>query len=253
MRVRTVPVKNVQRLIEATDMLTNRAAGVPSFAIVDGETGAGKTHACSWLINQVNGVFVRAQASWSVAGMLKAILHQLDIEPRGSCTDMVNDVVLALRNADRALFLDETDNILRKETMVEIVRDIHDLSTQPVILIGYKGLAKRLARYRQLTRRVLAEVHFEPADFDDARLISRSLCEVEVRDDLLDRVHKASQGSVGELVVGLARIESYGRTRGLSTVGSVEWGQKDGFFTGGSQVTGGGAKVAVIGSAKGAQ
>lgn len=231
MKVKTVPVKNVSRLAEAADMLVHRSSGMPGIGLVDGETGHGKTYSVNWLINRHQGIFVRAQSVWTPASMLKAILIELDRKPRGSCSDMLNDLVLALRESERSLFIDEADNIINKTVMVEMIRDIHDLSIQPVILVGYTGLDISLSAHRQLTRRVLAHVRFEPTDLEDAALIARELCEVKVADDLLARLHTLSRGSVGELVIGLNHIESFGRTRGKDTVTSADWGKKDEFFT----------------------
>lgn len=239
MQFKTVPVKNVQRLSEAAEMLTTRAKGVPGIGIVDGETGFGKTTSITWLVCQVHGVLVRAKAGWGTkragpARLLRAILTELDIEPRGDSDRMLDDVIMALRASGRTLFIDEANHLVRNEAMIETIRDIHDSSLQPVILIGYTGLDRQLSQYRQFTRRVLQHVRFEPADFADAQLLARQLCDIPIADDLLQRMHTRSQGSVGELIVGLARAESLGRTRGLTKVTAADWGKKDDFFTGGA-------------------
>ncbi|ROH88646.1 ATP-binding protein [Stagnimonas aquatica] len=251
MKARVAPTRNVRRLAEVADMLTRRAPGLPGVAIVDGETGFGKTTAINWLVNQVEGIgiYVRARKTWRVASMLKAILAELHIKPRGSADDMLDDVVMALREAKRPLFIDEMNNIVRRPDMVEVVRDIIDLSNQAVILIGYTGLLTELSSHRQLTRRVLQQVTFEAADLADARAVA-SNCEVEVRDDLLERVLKSARGSIGELTIGLARIEAFAVSRGLKSVGSSDWGKRDEFFTGSQTSTTYGATVTPIGAAR---
>lgn len=256
MKSKIVPVKNIQRLSQAAEMLTNRAIGVPGIGIVDGETGAGKTTANAWLVNQVDGIYIRAKALWGAGrsgpgGMLRAILHELDIEPRGNSDRMLEDLVQALSSAKRPLFIDEADHLVRKEAIVETVRDIHDLSRQPVILIGYTGLDRKLAQYRQFTRRILQHVRFQPADFEDAQLMARSLCEVTIADDLLQRIHEKAQGSIGELTVGLANVEAYARNRNLAKISSADYGKKDDFFIGGAVATAAaGGNVTQIGAAR---
>lgn len=232
MKSRIVPVKNIALLTQAADVLINRAHGMPGMGLVHGETGYGKTTAVTWLINRVNGVYVRAMATWTPAAMLGAMLHEVDREPKGSCARMTTDLVEALAQTGRPVFVDEADYLIDSKKMTESLRDLHDMATVPVVLIGMGGIDQKLAHRKQLTGRVLEDVKFQPADAADARLIADQLCEVKLRDDLLARVHRASRGGVRHLVVALARIEQFAKARGLGEIGSAEWGKADAFFTG---------------------
>lgn len=232
MKERIVPVKNITRLAESIDVLINRAPGLPGMGLIHGETGYGKTTAVTWQIIQVHGVYLRAMATWTPAAMLAALLFELDRAPRGGCNQMMIDLIEVLRRSKRPIFIDEADYLIDSKRMTEALRDLHDMTKVPVILIGMGGIDQRLSHRKQLTGRLLQDVRFEPADEHDVRLLANSLCEVTVRDDLLARVAARSGGGIRQVVVALARIEQLAKACGLREIGSAEWGKSEAFFTG---------------------
>lgn len=241
MRYRTVPVKNVARLIDAGDALINRAAGLPGIGLVWGPTGYGKTTAVTWFINQCHGVYVRAMATWSPNAMLRAICQELNIEPKGSNAHMVEAVIQGLALEGRPLFVDEADYVVERKLLTDTLRDIHDLSTAPVVLIGMHGIEKRIKGNPQFTGRVAQWVEFAGADLDDARLLADGLAEVQIADDLLARLHAAASpkgkqvetgAEIRRMVVGLGQIEHYARACGLGAMSTKEWPAGRDFFVG---------------------
>lgn len=233
MRHKMVLVKNVTRLSTAGQSLIDRAQGMPGMGLLYGETGYGKTTATTWFVNQCRGVYVRALSMWSPAAMLQAILKELDVSPNGSsCAGMVGQIVESLAISGRPLFLDEADYIVENKRMVETLRDLHDLASVPVILIGMAGIQRKIALRQQLSGRIAQWVEFKPCDFEDARRMARELADVEVADDLLEKMHRAAAGSVRLLVVGLSRIEADAKARGLDLIQASDWKRDNDFFFG---------------------
>jgi hypothetical protein len=227
-----VPVKNVARLSTAARMLTTRAPGAPGMGLVEGETGYGKSTAVAWLSNQVPSIYVRALATWTPAAMLNAMLRELRLAPGGSCAQMVERIIEALSHSGQSVFIDESDYIVNSTRMTETLRDLHDLATVPVILIGMGGIDQRLAHRKQLTGRIAQHVKFEPLDVEDATLIARELCQVGIKSDLLAKIHADTRGSVRNIVVSLARVEQHAKARTLSSIGVADLGAKFQLFTG---------------------
>lgn len=227
MQSKIVLTKNIVALSDAATTLTRRAPGMPGMGLVHGETGAGKTTAVTWLVNRHNGVYVRALAAWTPAAMFTAILRELGRHARGSCAQMVGDIIEALALSGRPLFVDEADYLVDSKRMSESLRDIHDMTSVPVVLIGMAGIDQRLSSRRQLTGRVLQDVRFEALDLEDAQRVAKELCDVMVKADLLDFAHKKTGGYVRNLVVALARIEECARSHGRDTIGLAEWGKRD--------------------------
>ena len=233
MKSKTVLIDNVARLAEAGEALLRRAPNMPGMGLVHGETGYGKSTAVAWFANRpsVNAVYVRALATWTPAAMLEAILKKLGRSPRGGSSKMMEDIIEILALAQRPLFVDEADYLVDSKKMTESLRDLHDMATVPVVLIGMGGIDQRLAHRKQLTGRVMQDVKFNPLGEDDAQKLAKDLAEVEIKPDLVQLLNRQAAGSVRLLVVGLSRIELVAKSRGMGSIDAAAWG-KGQFFTG---------------------
>jgi len=235
MKTRIVPVQNIARLKVAATALTNRAHGVPGMGLVEGAPGLGKTTAITWLVNKEHGIYVRALASWTPAAMLGALLKEVDRAPRGSCSQMVNDLMQAVSISGRGIYIDESDYVIDSKKMTETLRDIHDMTNVPVVLIGMEGIGKRLAHREQLVSRVMQTVRFQACDLGDTTLLADQLCEVKVKPDLVAKVHQLTNGSARRVVVMLADIEQHARAMKLDEIGCAEYKKGTEVLAGGSK------------------
>lgn len=226
MKSRIVPVKNVARLSTASRALLQRAPGAPGIGLVDGAAGYGKSTATAWLSNQTPSIYVRAIALWTPSAMLGAMSRELRVPAGGSCAQMVERVVEALSRGGQTVFIDEVDYIARQTRLIETLRDLHDLATVPVVLIGESGILERLAHLRRFTSRIAEHVTFEPLDEADAQLIARELCDVTVKPDLVSQILRDTRGNCRNIVVSLARAEQLAKSRGLDAIGAADVGKK---------------------------
>lgn len=235
MKHRIIPITNVARLQEAGQLLLDRAPNTPGMGLIYGDTGLGKTTAAVWYMNQCNAVLVRALAVWTPQAMLEAILRELSVEPRQwSCAKMAMTIVERLAESNRPLFIDEADYLLDRQRMTETLRDLHDLASVPVILIGMAGIQNKIGlRRRQLAGRLMRWVEFQPATLVDTMMLAEGLCEVKVTEELVDLLHKKTGGHVRHIIVGLSQIESLARREGLNTVSAKHWPSDAPFFIAG--------------------
>lgn len=232
MRSKIVPVSNVARLSAASEALLNRDPGMPGMGLIYGDTGLGKTTAVTWLITRNNGVYVRALASSTPSSILRTIARELDIEPRASNVETVEAIVQRLAETGRPLFVDEADYLVDQKRLVETLRDIHDLATVPVVLIGMAGIQRRIKSRLQLTGRIAQWVEFQPATAADLQLLAQQLVEVTIAPELLRQLHDASHGSMRLAVVGLGHIEALAKAKGLDRVSLDDWPKGKAFFFG---------------------
>jgi DNA transposition AAA+ family ATPase len=235
MRKELARVQNLLQLSSAYFSLSDTAnlgLGIPVMGLVSGGTGSGKTRSIKWLIEQpkVNGVFLRANAAWTLNSMLGAIATDLGISPQWRNAKTLKSVCEWFESTRRPLFIDECDYLLRDLRMLETLRDIHDMAGIPVILVGMSGIEKKLAHRQQLSRRISQFVEFQPLDMQDARILADTVCDVGVSDDLLSKIHKESQGGMGLMIVALARVEMFAKTQQWETVNASQWGQHKKFF-----------------------
>jgi len=239
MKAKIIPVKNVAAMKVAGDALIHRAVGMPGMGLIWGPTGYGKTTAVTWFVNQCHGVYVRAVRLWTPKTMLGAIARELDIDCRKmNNAEMLEAIIQRLAETGRPLFVDEADYVVDSKRLTDTLRDIHDLSVCPVILVGMHGIEKRIRGNEQFTGRIAQWVVFRGCDLDDARRLADGLCEVGVGDDLLADLHaQASPKSGGgaeirRLVVGLSHIEGYAKRRGLSRIDLGDWPEGRDYFLG---------------------
>lgn len=253
MKAKTLPVKNVSRLKAAGDALISRPLGLPGIGLIWGPTGFGKTTASAWFIAQCHGVYVRAMRLWSPKGLLNAIARELDQDTKGMNNgEMVESIIRRLAETGRPLFIDEADYIVESRRLTDTLRDIHDMSTCPVILIGMHGIEKRIRNNEQFTGRIAQWVEFSGADMEDSRMLADGLCEIRVADDLLARLHQAASAKNGSgaeirrLVVGLTNIEGYARRRGKDNMTAADWPNDQDFFIGAPVAAAQPAKVTLL-------
>lgn len=232
MRSKIVPVSNVSRLAEAGEALLNRNPGMPGMGLCYGDTGLGKSTAIAWLATRQHGVYVRAKRVDTPTSLLDAISKELNIASRARVAQTVDAIVNKLAETGRPLFVDEADYVVQQSRLVETLRDLHDLSSSPVILIGMAGIDRKISAIPQLAGRIAQWVQFQPCSAADAKLLARELCEVEVADDLVADLHAKAGGSVRNITVGLAKIEQFGRSRSRTKVELADWPRGEGYFLG---------------------
>jgi len=194
--------------------------------LIWGASGFGKSTAVAWLANQLGGLYVRAGSLWSPNWLLRAIMQEMGAQPMPSNRPMVEYIVRVLAERGRPLFIDEADYLTNDHRLLDILRDLHDLTSTPLILIGMGDFKRRVLHKEQLAGRVAQWVEFQPADLDDARLLAENVCEVELSADLIEELHKATGGSIRGLTVGLSQIETYARRRGMRQVTAADWGNR---------------------------
>lgn len=227
MRHRIAPVKNIKLLAQAGEALKMRAPTTPGIGLLYAATGAGKSTAATYYANKSNAIYVRAVATWTPSAMLHAICRELEIQPVGSAARMLDTIARHLAVENRPLFVDEADYLMSTKKLVETVRDIHDISTCPILLIGMAEFKRKVIQREQLAGRIAQWVEFRPADIEDADTLAKHVCEVDLDKELLRKLHVDTRGSMRGMVVGLSHIETLAKRLGKKAVTLEEWGDRD--------------------------
>ncbi len=230
MRNELAKTKNVRQFLTALQDLRDRPLGVEGMGILWGEPGEGKSTVVAYATNHFNGVFVRMNRSWTMTSLLSAITQELGGAPAARRAAMMDWITRRLMEDDRVIFVDEADYLFGQTEMLEIMRDIYDLTGTPVILIGMEHIARRIQDNSRFARRITQWVEFKGIDLADARTLADTVCEVPVADDLLAHLHREAKANIGRMVVGLSRIERFGETNGISAVSLADWGDRPLYF-----------------------
>lgn len=223
-------LKNVARCSTLMEQLRTRGADRPGFGVFYGHPGYGKTKSSIYVQNKSRAVLVEADDSWTKKTLLKNILIEAGVEPRGTIADMTNAVIVALGDEQRPLIIDEADKLADKG-MIELVRGIQDKSDAPILLIGEEKLPQKLQHSERLCDRVLAFVPAEPCDLADARALADLYYpKLAIADDLLDAIRRNSGGRARRIVENLWRVQEFARNAGLAEVDAGSY--RGEFYTG---------------------
>jgi DNA transposition AAA+ family ATPase len=233
MKAKIAFVKNIQRLVGAYDALESSETGIPRMGLVYGVPGSGKSVATAWLMNRTNAILVRAAPTWTLNSMLSSIMTELGMLPLRNADSMKTAIVEKMGEDNRPLFVDEIDMFTnpnvkpqRAGAIIETLRTFHDMSGMPVVLIGMNGVERHLNAYKQVTSRIAQWVNFQPATFEDAKVLAADICEIDISDDLLTVLHSKSKGNMRLMTVGLSRIERAAKGAGLKAMDLNKWGDR---------------------------
>ena len=169
------PLRNVNLFREQVERLMNRPPHLPGMGAFYGYSGLGKTFSATYGANMFRAFYVECGESWTKKKFCQRVLQELGMQPQGTIADMVDQIIEALSMAQRPLIIDEFDFAVARK-MVELVREIHDKSAAPIILIGEELLPRKLEPFERFHNRVLEWVLAQPADRDDVNQLASLYC-----------------------------------------------------------------------------
>lgn len=229
-----VALKNVAAFMAMTQRLIERDPHLPGIGVCSGPSGYGKTYGSIFTQNKTNAVRVEVGDSWTRRTFVRAVCAELGERQvrRGTVSDLAG-LAIELLGADprRPLIVDEADKLVDKG-MIELVRELHEHSGAPVILIGEERLPTKLLSVERVHNRVLDWLPAQACDLDDTRLLANAFApKVELADDLVDVIRAQSGGRARRIVVNLARVAEFARNKGKKTLDLASWGGQS-FYTG---------------------
>lgn len=224
----TAQIHNLELVRTATERLTSRTAGLPGLAALYGPAGYGKTTAALAVANETRAYFVQMRSAWTRKTLLEKVLLEMSIKPMGTIPQMLDQACTQLAASARMLIIDEFDYCVRSDSMVELVRDLHEGGgAAPILLLGEELLPQKLKKWERFHSRVLSWIPAQPVSLSDAHALAPIYCpDVTVAPDLLAHLVKISGGSVRRVSVNLAGIADEANVEGWDTVSLGTWGDR---------------------------
>ena len=216
-----VKTKNVKRFITMMNNLQNRAEGVPGMGLVYGEPGLGKTQAIKWWAFKNDAILIRCNQMMSARWLLKEILDYMsEIKPY-SISDSFDEVIRNLILTPRVLIVDEVDYLtMDKNKSIEILRDIHDKTNIPVVLVGMTNAHSRLKKFSHLYDRLSEIVKFERFSKADIKTIVKELSEIELTDCAIKYIY-SNLNRFRQIVKVINKAENIAKANGLSSIDEI--------------------------------
>ena len=115
-----------------------------------------------------------------------------------------------LRQNPKVIIVDEIDYLIEKHT-VETLRDLHDKTGCPIVLVGMGSADKKLARYPHLMDRVYKQLKFEQFNQDDISDILNQLTDLSFTEDAINYLATRTN-QFRQLVKLINKIEKLSQT-----------------------------------------
>ncbi len=211
-------LKNVHACMVAMERLIERGPGRPGIGVFHGHSGYGKTYAAIYVQNMTRAVRVEIGDSWTRKVVLEKLAAELGVDTRGTIAQLVDRVVETLVDDDRPVIIDEADKLCDKH-MIEMVRELHEASGAPFLLIGEEKLPAKIAEVERVHNRVLVWEPAQRCDQEDSRkLVDLLSPAIHVSDDLVSEIRERSSGRARLIVVNTDEVITFARRSGLSEI-----------------------------------
>lgn len=221
-----VPLTNVLLFAELIEKITHRHRDLPGMGVFCGFAGLGKTKAATFGAHRHRAYYLECGESWTKAKFCRALLTELGLPAKGTVADMVDTAIIALMDTRRPLIIDEFDHVVARK-YVETIREIHDKSGAPIILIGEEQLPYKLQQWERFHSRVLDWVQAQPCDAKDARQLATIYApQAVIADDMIDLLITRSKGNTRRVAVNLAKVEDTAVLEGWDEVTATVWGSR---------------------------
>lgn len=216
MRNKLVETANVSAFIETAGSLERAEAGVPGLALVHGMRGLGKTRTAIWYATQNGSVYLRSKSLWSPRWMLEELAVELGVAPAKQKKDLFMTINDELKQRPRLVIIDESN--IPPTMCLDAIRDLHDLTENPFLLIGHEGIVTRLKRMGPFFDRFLYVTEFKPLAAKDLDSFCRTCMEIPVDEDVIRKVLERTGGNFRKSIVALKGLENRAKMNGSKRI-----------------------------------
>ena len=205
-----IRTKNVKQFVSLMDELQKLPPNIPKMALVYGEHGLGKSQTIQWWADKNDSVYVRVTQGMTSRWLLSEIAEELGEEAFYHSQETFALIENNLRQNNKVIIVDEVDYLIDK-SIIETLRDLHDKTGCPVVLVGMGAVDKKLARYPHLMDRIYKKLKFEKFNSDDIKEILTELTDLKFKDDAIEYLATRTN-QFRQLVKLINRIEKLMKT-----------------------------------------
>lgn len=213
-----VETQNVRAFREALSVLSDSKKGQPGLGVVWGQAGRGKTECCREYAVRNGSLYLRVMQDWTPRAMLAAICYEVNGANPHRADIAKRSAVQFLEAEQVPLIVDEADRL--RPNLIEHLRDIHDLSGAPVVLVGEEALLPMIESRRRLWSRVTQSVQFGPIQAEDVLLFALKSAALKVSPEAAQEIRQRANGDFRLVWRDIQALERMARTNKLEQVGA---------------------------------
>lgn len=211
MRDEIILTDNMTSFALMVQALMGKPGRIDRMGLVYGKWGLGKSTTMEWFYTHNPCFHIRAWAAWSrsVNMMVEDLLRCYRVEAAGRLKQDLRELVSVIKKYRLPLFIDEADRVVRRSILIETIRDIHDMSRIPIILIGQENIINLLQRrdLGQVFSRITEVVEYKPLSAQDIQNISKKLCGLECSTKVASSIRYITLGDFRLVNALLTRAE----------------------------------------------
>ena len=185
MKTQFIKTKNVKKFVTLMDELQKLPPNIPKMALVYGDYGLGKSETIQWWCFKNQCVYVRANQGMTRKWLLSEIAEELTGKPNWSSQENFELIERELRQNPKTIIIDEVDYLIEKKS-IESLRDLHDRTGCPMVLVGMEFLDRKLSKYPHLLDRIYKTMKFESYDKEDIKQILSEISDIKITNDGLE-------------------------------------------------------------------
>ena len=116
----------------------------------------------------------------------------------------------------KIIIVDEIDYLLR-QNIIETLRDLHDTTKCPLVLVGMENIEKKLSVLPHFCDRIYKSLKFERFDENDIRLILNELSDIKFTDDSIEYLIRR-ENQFRQIIKLINKIENLARTNQIEII-----------------------------------
>lgn len=215
-----VQTENFKRLVQAQKLVERRGAREAGLVIIKGMYGIGKSELTERWASDSGFVFVRAKQTWTKRALLDELADKMGLPKQGRNQEVQARIITKLAMEMVPMIIDEADHLIASTaSLLEVLRDITDITGVMCFLVGMEHFAAKVARYGHIASRVAHVVTFEPLSLADVQATVKVKSEVAMDDALVVEVHRQCGGKMRLLLNAITNAEQFAETNELKRVG----------------------------------
>jgi DNA transposition AAA+ family ATPase len=208
--------KRVVAFRSAIKVVEDTVKGQPGIMVLWGYSGRGKSSCVEKYATETGALYLYVQNELTPLTLLKQICHELNGMEPSQKAKAKRIIAEELDDTPRTLLIDEADKLCIN--CIEHLRDIHDMTGIPLVLIGEPKIYGTLHSRKRLWSRVTKTVEFGPVTLEDIVLLGLKACDLKIKPDVANELLRRCKGDFRPLYHDLRDLEGLARSNDLKEI-----------------------------------
>jgi len=212
-----IKTRNVKNFVALMENLKKCPSNIPKMALVYGGHGLGKSQTILWWATNNDAVYVRANQGMTSRWLLSEIAEELGEVPFWHTQETFNLIEKNLNLNQKIIIVDEIDYLISNQNTIETLRDLHDRTGVPIVLVGMGMADKKIARYKHLEDRFFEKLKFEHFNQQDISEIISQLSDIKFTDNAIEYLSIQSN-QFRQIIKLINKIEKMANTNNIKEI-----------------------------------